>query len=308
VGETDATVILVTGGAGELFPLAAGHLEQQTFPSARFEVIVADVSAEGATAERAGRYADGAPMRIQCIHIPGATVSGARNRALDAARGAYVVFLDDDLLASPELVEAHVRAQERQPGGLVIAGNIERHPQIAPRALTRLHDPTGAGGFVPNQPLRFIDWRCHNASIPRERIVRAGGFDEGFARPGMEDLDLAWRLERDGLTGRFTQGARAFTWIATSLEREADWHYDRGHGLHRLLERTDSDLVRRRYKTVISRTAGLLRMTTVPACTLVASGLAGAFPAHQAACRQLLLQAMHRGYRDAASGRPPRTG
>ena len=85
----------------------------------------------------------------------------ARNRAITESKGQYVLFLDAALLASPRLIESHVRAQQQHGGKSAIVGNIGRHPQAESRA--RL------AHFLMQDPLRES----------RERLtslyVQAGG-------------------------------------------------------------------------------------------------------------------------------------
>ena len=78
----------------------------QTFP--RWEMIVVDDGSRDRTSEIAERWA-GSDPRIRLVRQSPRTGAGAaRNRALDAARGRYVAFLDSDDLWRPEKLEVQV--------------------------------------------------------------------------------------------------------------------------------------------------------------------------------------------------------
>lgn len=60
------------------------------------EVIAVDDGSSDASPALLDAYARRYPRRLQAIHQPNRGVSAARNAALDAARGEYVLFLDGD--------------------------------------------------------------------------------------------------------------------------------------------------------------------------------------------------------------------
>src|SRR4051794_27416912 len=91
-------------------------LGRQTADPSAFEVVVVlDGSTDGSAEMLAGlrpRHA----LRVERKANGG--VASARNRGLELAAAPVVLFLDDDIVATPGLVEAHLRAHE---GGEVMA-------------------------------------------------------------------------------------------------------------------------------------------------------------------------------------------
>jgi hypothetical protein len=51
-----------------------------------------------------------------------------------------------------------------------------------------------------------------NASVRREHLIGAGGFDEAFTGWGLEDTELAYRLRQRGLAFAFNPAAIVYTW------------------------------------------------------------------------------------------------
>ena len=81
----------------------------QTFTD--FEIVAVDDGSTDATADVLERFA-ARDARIRILSQPNRGVSDARNRALDAARGDYIFFVDPDDRAHPEMLAKGVSAME----------------------------------------------------------------------------------------------------------------------------------------------------------------------------------------------------
>ncbi len=107
------------------------------------------------------------------------------------------MLLDDDMEASPQLLEAHLRAHAPGSRRAVIgAAPIAVGPSIAaPTAYVarkfnrHLEHLARAGG-----PLGLRDFYSGNLSIRRDVFDAVHGFDERFTMYGNEDLELSLRL------------------------------------------------------------------------------------------------------------------
>jgi hypothetical protein len=87
--------------------------------------------------------------------------------------------------------------------GSMLGDGRERMPWLRWESVTlaKQYDAMEAGLFRPT-PWQFY---TGNASLLREHVVRAGGFDPRFRRA--EDIELGFRLERLGLTFAFQRNA-----------------------------------------------------------------------------------------------------
>ncbi|NUM56734.1 MAG: glycosyltransferase [Candidatus Hydrogenedentes bacterium] len=302
----DVSVGLVVRNAGAFLPKVLAHLEQQTYPAGRFEVVVADRSSSDDTPAILEHHAEGSPVKLRTVSADVSTMPAARNCILRESRGRWVVFLDAELLASPKLVETHIRAQDQHGGDCVVVGNIEPHPQAARHARLRHFAPPDVEPFAHNQPLRFLDWRCWNLSAPRAQLVEAGGFDESLAVPGLEDVELAWRLERTEMQGYFNEQAVAYSWQQVNIEREVERRYSEGFTLWHVLGKTHSDVLANRYLGPSGRPWSASELMLAPVYQRVCHSIAVHAGPFDWVCRRMARTAVIQGYRDAKRGRPPR--
>jgi glycosyltransferase involved in cell wall biosynthesis len=174
-------------------------LEDQTFPRDDYEiVIVSDGSTDG-TDDYVRRAAERGALTFgtQANEGPAA----ARNHGVALARGDLVLFVDDDVVATPQLVAEHVASHDRAGRDAIVIGPMLTPPDFRMRPwvhweqamLYKQYEALTAGRFAPT----FRQFYTGNASLPRARFTAAGGFDTRFRRA--EDVELAYRLDRDGI-------------------------------------------------------------------------------------------------------------
>ncbi|MEK7467636.1 MAG: glycosyltransferase [Planctomycetota bacterium] len=197
-------------------------LDTQTLAASRFETIFVDDSGPESYAIQAA-VLDAAPPKCRWSLLNTGLprdvngVSVARNKAIRAAKGSIIVFMDDDCVPNPHLLEQHLMAHDADPN-LAAVGNRSEDEKIlslappipilrdkcAREAAKSAKGELGAGSFV-----------TANASAKTKHLHAAGLFDESFAKPGeygYEDRDLGARLLKAGAKFRFLQDAAV--WIA----------------------------------------------------------------------------------------------
>jgi glycosyltransferase involved in cell wall biosynthesis len=163
----------------------AGALRQEDVDA---EVVLMDDGSTDPMPERLGWLAD---PRVRVFHEPERRgVARARNLGIEAARGAWVAFLDDDDLWSPRKLRTQLDAAARCRadfvyGSAVVVGEDlrVRHEQPAP----------GARGIAREILVRnAIPGGCSNVMARTALVRRVGSFDESFSV--LADWDLWIRL------------------------------------------------------------------------------------------------------------------
>ncbi|CAB4859030.1 MAG: glycosyltransferase [Actinobacteria bacterium] len=164
------------------------------------EVLVADDSSTDGTPSV---LADFPQVRVVSVPGSGSGSSTARNAALGTASGTLVLFIDDDIVVTPDLVAKHMLFHEQFPlveealGGPVLwdpRKRITRHMRwLETGGPLFAFDTIGDHGEVP--PEHFC---TANVSVKRELLSRVSGpFDERLRR--FTDVELASRLDAVGM-------------------------------------------------------------------------------------------------------------
>lgn len=214
-------------------------LRDQSIPRTEFEIVVVDDGSTDGTREWLSAVAGGLVTRVvlQGHHGP----AEARNRGIAEAMAEIVLFLDDDVVADPELLSTHLAVHRIHPDTVVIG------PMLPPRGwrpppwirweanqLLAQYRAILAGVY----PCTSRQFFTANASVPRARLMQAGGFDAAFARA--EDVELGYRLRDIGMRFAFEPEARVWhypdrtfaSWARTPYQygrRDVAMGRDKGH-------------------------------------------------------------------------------
>ncbi len=186
------SLIIPTRNRCSSLRLVIQELERQRYPRERFEVVVVDDGSSDDTTPMLHEQSTSYSLTA-LRHERNQGTSAARNRAIRAAKGSYCLFLDDDVLASPDLLSLHEEAHRGQVRSVVRGPviNVPKPPESAPSQLWRHYS---------------MNYFCtSNASVRREHLFEAGLFDESLER--YEDADLGQRLKRMGLKRLFSSKA-----------------------------------------------------------------------------------------------------
>lgn len=203
-------------------------LERQTVPLDQFEVVVVcDGATDGTDAFLRELKT---PLQLNAVIQPNGGPASARNNGVAHATGELVLFVDDDVVAAPELIEEHLRVHAESANDRVVLG-----PMLTPRNFRMLpwvrweqdrlyeqYDAMQRGDWAPTARQFYTG----NSSVPRVHIVEAGGFDERFRRA--EDVELAYRLADRGLEFVFNADAIGYHYAERSFRSWMATPYDYG--------------------------------------------------------------------------------
>jgi GT2 family glycosyltransferase len=121
--------------------------------------------------------------QIRWLRLPEPSIPGAINRGLLEARQDIVLFLDDDIVAFPDLAGAHFKAHGNDSG--LIAGRV-----LQPWDGDISSASWAAKRFASTESREIDEFMGGNFSLRRHEALQLGGFDENFVR-------VAYNAERE---------------------------------------------------------------------------------------------------------------
>ncbi len=200
------SVLIATHNRRRLLERCLAALAAQSHDHDDFEVIVAD---DGSTDHSAaGLSRRRWPFALRVLELEKAGKPAVLNAAIEAARGEVCLFLDDDIIASPGLLAEHLAAHRREPRTLGIGKLIQRPPPNGdPYARANARRFNERYRTLAERPLDWADCYGANFSAPRAALGEIGGFAGEL--PGVEDLEVAYRLSEAGCLARYLPDAEA---------------------------------------------------------------------------------------------------
>ena len=301
----DASIIIPTRNRSAWLPTCLAHLEQQTFPAARFEIIVVDDGSSDDSYSVLQRYAQGAPVRIRPIRTEKVGFAAARNKAVESASGTLLLFFADDELASPRLLENHWQAHAGPHSERCFFGGIHVHPQLSPTSLTRLSPLENPDEDEYSEQVSYLDAQASNLSISSAQFKRVGGFDELEGLNPLEHFVWVHRLAQSGVETRRLDDTRSYVWQPASLAAERARYYHMGYAMYQVLRMTRSDAVVERYRLRRGPIERTLSAFLVPRYLRACVRNNRENPVFASALRRRILQHDRaNGFNDAVQGRP----
>ena len=119
------SIAICTFNRAELLKNAIASLCDQTLPADHFEILIVNNASTDRTFEVIQLRQKASPSHvIRCVDEPRPGIAIARNRAIRAAHGKYIAFLDDDALANPDWIEKALNLLESSPAPDCVGGPI----------------------------------------------------------------------------------------------------------------------------------------------------------------------------------------
>ncbi|MFV2012569.1 MULTISPECIES: glycosyltransferase family 2 protein [unclassified Micromonospora] len=217
------SVVIPTYNRMELLGRTLDSLTKQDIGTDSFEVLVVDDGSADDTATMVAQFHD--RLRLHYFYQPdrGFRAAAARNVGLAHASGEITVFVDSGVLLDSGCLRAHLLSHDADELAAVVGSvycfNLDNEDADAMLRALDFDDVDGTIArlrrecrwldareeFYANEPSQLRDlpapwlyyWTC-NVSARTGQVRDVGGFDEVFRTWGSEDIDLGYRLHRDG--------------------------------------------------------------------------------------------------------------
>ena len=255
------SVVIPTYGKAETLPLVVRALERQIVPRDAFEVVVIDDGSPDGTAGTLARLIAESPLRLRCFRQQNRGVSSARNRGVLESRGTIILFIQDDIVAAPDLLSRHLALHARHPEvTAAAAGRVVWPPDWSLDHFMRWLDRGGPQfkyhEVTGQSTLDYRHFYTCNVSLKRAALI-AHPFDEEIVY-GFEDIELAYRLQAEGFVFHFDELALGYHHHRRSFEDFKRRQFTAGQSLYVLI-RNHPEL---EGKTGIVRISAMKRLRT----------------------------------------------
>jgi glycosyltransferase involved in cell wall biosynthesis len=190
-----ASVIVPTRNRRERVLVCLDSLRSQTASHTQYEVVVVDDGSSDGTAESLRHLTP--PYGLTVVVQDAAGAAAARNTGAAAARGSILIFVDDDVIASPELVSAHIEAH-RDATDVAAVGHVDRVLPPESDRLTRRRGEIWQRHYrrLETKDATFVDYHSGNCSLAAELFHALGGYVPDL--PASQDFEFAHRLREAG--------------------------------------------------------------------------------------------------------------
>jgi glycosyltransferase involved in cell wall biosynthesis len=190
------SVIIPTYNRQPILSKCLQALEQQEITKSNilgYEVIVVDDGSTDNTREWLNEQKDQLP-HVKLFTQAHQGPAEARNLGVEKSRGDIIIFIDSDLVVTPNFIQAHADALSKAQQKLS-SDRVFTYGRVVNTA--NFENPT-------SEPYKITDFSAAyfatgNVAIARKWLEKAGLFDSSFQLYGWEDLELGVRLKKLGL-------------------------------------------------------------------------------------------------------------
>jgi GT2 family glycosyltransferase len=187
--ELSLSVVIPVHNGGENFRRCLASLKESLRPPDEIIVVV-----DGDTDE-SWQFAQEFATRV--FRFPSPRGPGrARNLGAAHARGEVLLFIDADVMVQPQAIDMVISAFEGEPQLDALFGSYDDEPS-EPNFLSQYRNLLHHYVHQHGREDASTFWGACGA-IRRDVFLSIGGFDERYARPSIEDIELGYRLKKAG--------------------------------------------------------------------------------------------------------------
>jgi GT2 family glycosyltransferase len=157
-----------------------------------YEIIVTDDSNE----DHSKNLVNNKYKSVRWIEGPKRGPAANRNNGATHAKGEWLIFIDDDCLPAVNIIDVYFNAIGINKDALVFEGCTKTDREQ--RSFIEESPVNELGGYL---------WACNFMINKKYFLDNLMGFDEKFPYPAMEDVDLHYRIIKDGVKVRFIKDA-----------------------------------------------------------------------------------------------------
>jgi glycosyltransferase involved in cell wall biosynthesis len=198
-------------------------LNAQTVGADQYEVVIVDDGSTDGTTEQIAALIDKSVLNVSFFRQDHKGPAAARNLGIREACGELVLFIGDDIIATPTLLGEHLAWHDKYPEkNVAVLGYVTWSPEIEITPFMRWLENGGPQfKYWSINDSENVSWRhlyTANISFKRRFLLDNGLFDEDFPYASYEDTELGYRLQQRGLCIVYKKQAVGYHYHLTSLD------------------------------------------------------------------------------------------
>lgn len=179
-----------------------GYLTQSS-PHLIHELLLVDDGSTDDTESMVREFSSRSPFPIRYLRQPNQGPAAARNLGIREARSNLVLFTDSDIVPKSDLVEQHLAWHQKNPQiTAAVLGYVTWPMEIKATPFMRWYGEGKLFAFNQlrnKQEARFHSFYTCNLSLKTEFLRTCGPFNEEFKSAAFEDIELGYRLSKQGM-------------------------------------------------------------------------------------------------------------
>jgi len=192
------SVIIPTYNRAPVLKKCLEALSNQSIPINTYEVIVSDDGSTDDTRIITENIVSDNLCSMYYLWQSNRGANAARNNAIRASKGNILLFINDDTIAIPTMLEQHVQSHSRYPDeNYAVLGRMTISEEVPYSIFSKLHLDANYDLWKGKKELDWLAFYTCNVSVKKSFLLKHGLFEESIRYH--EDLELSERLSHFGL-------------------------------------------------------------------------------------------------------------
>jgi len=211
MSKIQLSVIIPTYNRKEILRSCVYALFAQNISHNKYEILVIDDGSNDGTKKMIEDMIEKAPVSLRYFKQFKKGPAAAKNIGIKNSRGEIVLFINDDIIATPSLINEHLKFHDKNPDKkIAVLGYATWHPKLKITPFMYWLENGGPQFDYSGIDSGKTDWRrfytC-NISLKKDFLLTYGLFDEDFPYASYEDIELGYRLADRGLAILYNRNA-----------------------------------------------------------------------------------------------------
>lgn len=218
MNKPSLSIVTATFNGKDVLKMALERLSVQTFPMNSLEVvIVIDGSTDG-TGEMLNDLRSKLPYKLRVLEQENKGPGAAHNHGALEASADIILFLADDILTTPGLLQLHNEYHLKNPQQHVaVVGKLVESRDVPQTAFQKAWNPFKGRDMAEKNELNELDFWVSQLSMKRKFFIEQGMFLE-HSGAAWEDLELGNRLFKNGLKLIYCENALGYHYHPQTID------------------------------------------------------------------------------------------